>query len=319
MPPVPGTPLPPTEVAAPAQMPPVPGTPLPPTEVAAPAPMPVATPVAVVGGVSIGMAELEAALKQTDPMTIQPSERQQAQNRARALGTLIDDVLMRKFLEANTKPVDLAAVQHRLTEMETDLRTQDKSLGEFCQETRKTLDQVKADIADHLRWSKFEAEKLTDARLNQFYNENKDFFDGVTVRASHIVIRVPASATEAEKAAAREKLKGLRKQLQDDPKLEFDEVAKSQPDKGGDLGSISRRRFDEQFSRAAFALPQGQVSDIVQTEFGMHLIKVTDRRPGKTTEFAKLRGAVREFCAQDLRQKILAEQRKTVEVKMNLP
>lgn len=305
-----------------AQMPPVPpvqGTPPPPAEVAAPAPLPVEAPVAVVGGVSIGMADLESALKQTDPMTMQQSERQLAQHRARALGTLIDGVLMRKFLEANTKPVDLAAVQRRLTEMETDLRKQDKSLEEFCQETRKTVDQVKAEIAEQLRWSAFESAQLTDVKLNQFYNENKDFFDGVTVRASHIVVRVPAGAPEAEKAAARQKLKGLRKQLQDDPKLDFDEVAKSLPDKGGDLGPIQRRWFDEQFSRAAFALPQDQVSDVVQTEFGMHLIKVTHRQPGKATDFAKLRETVREFCAQDLRRKILAEQRKTVELQVNLP
>ena len=265
------------------------------------------------------MADLESALKQTDPMTVPMSERQRSQQRARALGTLIDGVLMRKFLEANTKPVDLASVQRRLTDMESDLRKQDKSLEEFCQETRKTVDQVKAEIAEQLRWSAFESAQLTDAKLSQFYNEHKDYFDGVTVRASHIVVRVPAGAPDAEKAAAREKLKALRKQLQDDPKLDFDEVAKSLPDKGGDLGPIQRRWFDEQFSRAAFALPQDQVSDVVQTEFGMHLIKVTQRQPGKATEFAKMRESVREFCAQDLRRKILAEQRKAVELKVNLP
>ena len=319
-----------------AQIPPVPpmppagATPPPPAElpplgpnlvevVAAPASVPVEAPVAVVGGVSIGMADLESALKQTDPMTVPMSERQRAQQRARALGTLIDGVLMRQFLDANTKPVDLAAVQSRLTAMEADLDKQNKSLAEFCQETRKTVDQVKADIAEQLRWSAFESAQLTDAKLVQFYDENKGFFDGVTVRASHIVVRVPARATDAEKQAAREKLKALRKQLQDDPKLDFDEVAKSLPDKGGDLGPISRKWFDEQFSRAAFALPQGAVSDVVQTDFGMHLIKVTERRPGKATESAKIRRAVRECCAQDLRQKILAELRKTVELKVNLP
>ena len=112
---------------------------------------------------------------------------------------------------------------------------------------------------------------------------------------------------------------GLRKQLRDDPKLDFDELARSQPDKGGDLESIPRRWFDEQFSRAAFALPPGEVSDIVQTDFGMHLIKVTERKAGKATESERVRRAVREFCAEELRQKILTQQRKTVEVKVNLP
>jgi len=279
---------------------------------------PGAKPVAVVGDVPISVAELEAVLKQSDPVPVPLTERRQTQNRVRALGMLIDGMLMRKFLEANTKPVDAAEVQRRLAEMEEDLRKQDKSLGEFCQETRKTIEQVRADIADHLRWSAYEASQLTDVKLIQFYNENKDFFDGVTVRASHIVVRIPATATQTEKDAAREKLEGLRKQLQTDPKIDFDELARSQPDKGGDLGSIPRKWFDEKFSRAAFALPKGQVSEIVQTDFGLHLIKVTDRQPGKASEYAKIREAVREFCAQELRQSVLAEQRKKVEVKVDL-
>ena len=203
--------------------------------------------------------------------------------------------------------------------MEAGLKQQDKSLAEFCQETNKSIDQLRADIADHVRWSAYVSTQLTDAKLMQSYKNNKDFFDGVTVRASHIVIRIPAGATRAEKDKARATLEGLRNQLLSDPKFDFDEVAKKQPDKGGDLGEIHRRWFDEQFSRAAFALPKGQISEVVQTDFGLHLIKVTDRKPGKASEYTKLREAVREFCEQDMRQGILAQQRKAVKVEVNLP
>ena len=143
----------------------------------------------------------------------------------------------------------------------------------------------------------------------------------MTVRASHIVIRIPSKATQADMDKARATLDGLRKQLLADPKLDFDELALKQPDKGGDLGWIPRKWFDEQFSRAAFALPKGQVSEIVQTDFGLHLIKVTDRKPGTATEFAKIREAVREVCSEDLRQDILAKQRKlpTMKIVVNLP
>ena len=280
-----------------------------------------AKPVAIVGDVPISAAELEAVLKMSDPVPVHLSERQQTQNRMRALSMLIDGILMRKFLEANTQPVAPAEVQRRLSEMELGLRKQDKSLAEFCQETNKTPEQLKADIADHLRWSAYASAQLTDAKLMQFYTDNKDFFDGVTVQASHIVIRIPASAKPSEKDEARKKLEGLQKQLKDDPKIDFDELAKKQPDKGGDLGWIPRKWFDEQFSRAAFSLPKGEVSGVVQTDFGLHLIKVTDRKPGKPSDYAKLREAVREFCAEDMRQTILAQQRKspTMKVEVNLP
>ncbi len=322
-----------------AQTPPVPTEPVLPTEPAAspaklapfdevfikkqlllePALAPAGKSVAVVGEVPISLAELKSVLDQSDPMPVHQSERHQRQNQMRALSMLIDRILMRKFLEANTQPVAPAEVQRRLAEMEAGLKHQDKSLAEFCQETNKSIDQLKADIADHVRWSAYVSTQLTDGKLMQFYTDNKDFFEGVTVQASHIVIRIPASATQAEKDKARATLEGLRNQLLSDPKLDFDELAKRQPDKGGDLGEIHRRWFDEQFSRAAFALQKGEISEVVQTDFGLHLIKVTDRKQGKASEYTKLREAVREFCEQDLRQAILAQQRKAVKVEVNLP
>ena len=290
-----------------------------PTAPAEPVPTLAAKPVAMVGDVAISFAELKSILDQSDPVPVPLSERQQTQNQMRALGMLIDGILMRKFLDANTQPIAPAEIQRRLAEMEAGLRKQDKSLAEFCQETNKTLDQLKADIADQLRWSAYLSTKLTDVKLRQSYTDNKDFFDGVTVRVSHIVIRIPTGAIQADKDKARATLMGLRNQLVSDPKSDFDEVAKNQPDKGGDLGVIPRKWFDEKFSRAAFSLPKGEISEVVQTDFGLHLIKVTDRQPGKASDYTKVREAVREFCAQDERQTIIAQQRKVVEVKYNLP
>ena len=315
LPPVPPEPVPPTaptEPVLPMLAPIAPAEPV-------PTPTSAAKPVAVVGGVPISRAELKAALEQSDPVPVHPSERQEAQHQMRALRILIDGILMRKFLEANTQPIAPAEIQRRVAAMEAGLREQDKNLAEFCQETGKTLDQLKADIADQLRWGAYLSTRLTDVMLMQCYADNKDFFDGVTVRVSHIVIRIPVGATQRDKDTARAALLGLRNQLLSDPKLDFDEVAKNQPDKGGDLGVIHRRWFDEQFSRAAFALPKGQISEVMQTDFGLHLIKVTDRKPGKASEYTKVREAVREFCAQDQRQTILAQQRKMVEVKYDLP
>src|SRR5262249_50312963 len=90
---------------------------------------------------------------------------------------------------------------------------------------------------------------------------------------------------------------------------------------GGDLGFFLRKGdFDEAFLRAAFALPVGQVSDVVQTDYGLHLIQVTERKPGKETKFADLKEAAREFCAEELRQQILAQERKAAPIsEIHLP
>jgi parvulin-like peptidyl-prolyl isomerase len=282
-----------------------------------PGPTPTSTPkpVATVNGVAISAAELESLLKAAGPVAVHPPEAQRRQRQMEALGMLIDNVLLRHFLDKETRPVAVEEVNRRIEEMQAGLKKQGKSLDEFCQDTNQTMEQLRGNIADHLRWTAYLNGRLTEQAVEAYYKENKDFFDEVTIRVSHIVIRLTASATDADRTKAREALAKVRQQILSDPKADFDELAKvyshdPQAKKGADLGWIPRKWFDEAFSRAAFALPVGQVSDIVQTDFGMHLIKVTDRKPGKSSDFAKIKEAVREVCSEDMRQEILSRLRK---------
>src|SRR5262249_2569238 len=139
-----------------------------------------------------------------------------------------------------------------------------------------------------------------------------------------IVLRVPAGVPEAEKAAVRAKLTEIRNLIVSG-KLDFAAAAKAYSqdpaaERGGDLGFFPRKwAYDEAFLKAAFALAPGQVSEIVPTEYGLHLIKVLERQPGKLSEYAKIKEAVREFCTEDLRQQLLAKERKAAKIEINLP
>src|SRR5262249_52526725 len=91
-------------------------------------------------------------------------------------------------------------------------------------------------------------------------------------------------------------------------------------ERGGDIGLFMRKfMVDEALARTAFALAVGQVSDVVQTEHGLHLIKVTERQPGQPTDFGKEKEKIRACCAEELRQAVLAEMRKTTKVEISLP
>jgi peptidyl-prolyl cis-trans isomerase C len=282
------------------------------------------TPVALVNGEVITLGELEAVLKLSGPTPVQLPEEQQRHHRMEALGMLIDEVLMRQFLTKNAPPVPEAEVGKRVAELEAGLKRQGKSLQELCREINKTEAQVRADIAHGIQWANYSRARVTEADARKYYDEYRDFFDKVTVRASHIVLRVPAGTPEAERAQARAKLTELRAQLVAG-KLDFAEAAKAHSQdpsaqKGGDLGWFPRLWvFDDAFARPAFALQVGQISDVVQTDYGLHLIKVTDRKPGQPSEYDKIKDAVREFCTEDLHQQILAQQRKTSDIKINLP
>ena len=72
-------------------------------------------------------------------------------------------------------------------------------------------------------------------------------------------------------------------------------------------------------ARPAFALQIGQVSEVIRTDYGLHLIKVTDRKPGQASEYDKIKEAVREFCIEDLHQQLLVQQRKAAKIDINLP
>src|SRR5262249_58132443 len=139
-----------------------------------------------------------------------------------------------------------------------------------------------------------------------YYNDFKDFFDGVTVKASHIVLRVPPTAPAPDVQAARQKLTDLRTQITGG-KLDFGEAAKknsqcpSAPG-GGDIGYFPRKWVvDEPFAKAAFALKVGDISDVVQTDYGLHLVKVTDRKPGQPSDYEKIKDKGREIYVEKMR------------------
>src|SRR5207253_8677424 len=134
---------------------------------------------------------------------------------------------------------------------------------------------------------------------------NKVLFDKVFVRASHILVKIGPTAPAAEKQNARAKLETVRQEIVAG-KLDFAEAAKKysdcpSKDKGGDIGPFPYKFVVvEPFAKAAFAMKKGDVSDIVATDFGLHLIKVTDRTQNETTSFESVKESVRDVMAQDM-------------------
>jgi peptidyl-prolyl cis-trans isomerase C len=89
---------------------------------------------------------------------------------------------------------------------------------------------------------------------------------------------------------------------------------------GGNLGLIPRKyALEEPLSSVAFKLTPGQISDVIETEFGIHILRVNERKEGKPSEFAKIKDDVREFCNEEFFQDTLARQRKTAKIEVFLP
>ncbi len=144
--------------------------------------------------------------------------------------------------------------------------------------------------------------KPTDAEMQAFYREHVEdrFTDPDEVHARHILIRVDPGADDAAKSKARAEAEDVLKQVRAGG--DFAALAKEHSKdpgsaaKGGDLGFFPRGRMVPAFDAAAFALEPGQVSDVVETPFGFHIIKVEEKKPGGVRPF----DAVREQIEKEL-------------------
>lgn len=286
---------------------------------AAPAPKPVA----VVDGHMITQADVDELLR-ARPSAVPIPAAQRRQMQMEAITMMVDDLLLQKFLREKGPRVDPAEVARQMGDLEQGLKKQGKTLADFLKETGQTEAEVRDAQMLMLQWAAYLRVRITDPELKRCFDENREFFDDARVRASHIVLRLPAGTPDAERQAARNRLLALRQEIVTG-RIDFAQAAmkhsqcRSAP-QGGDIGTFPRKFVvDEAFAKAAFALAIGQVSDVVQTEQGLHLIKVTERTPGQPADFTKVRDDVRGLCAEELRQTVLAEMRRTTRVDINLP
>jgi parvulin-like peptidyl-prolyl isomerase len=288
-----------------------------------------AKPVAVVNGEPVRAAEVEAILKHQPPSPTPLTEAQRRQNQKAAVELLVDDLIMKQFLSRQFagKPgfaPNSPEVNKQFAEFVGSLKQQKQTLAQFLQETGQTEDQVRAEIVTKLQWKAYVTANLREADLQKYYEVNKPFFDKVLVHASHILVRMPADAKPADRQAGRQKLTALRQDILAG-KIDFAEAAKKYSDcpskvNGGDIGFFPRKfHVLEPFAQAAFALPVGQVSDVVETEYGLHLIKVLERSPGEPSTYDKVKEAVQSVCATELWDAILTREHRTAKVQINLP
>lgn len=169
--------------------------------------------------------------------------------------------------------------------------------------------------------------KIADKEVKAYYEANKDEFAvPEQIHARHILIKVEPDADDAKKAEALKKIKMVQEKLKKG--ADFVELANKYSEgpsskTGGDLGYFSRGQMVEAFDNAAFALKPGKVSDIVETRFGYHLIKVEDRKPKKQKSFEEMKDRIQEELK---RQQVIQQLNPYIDslkqkypVEMNLP
>lgn len=170
----------------------------------------------------------------------------------------------------------------------------DKEVSDRMEDLRKRL------IVETYLKKKVEKEaQISDQEMKKFYDENKDKFKaGDQVKASHILVK-----TEKEASDILAQLKGGAK---------FEDLAKkfstdSTASKGGDLGWFPKGAMVPEFDKVAFSLKEGEMSGIVKTQFGFHIIKVTGKRPAGITPFEEVKEQIKSNLLPAKQQEIFTK------------
>jgi peptidyl-prolyl cis-trans isomerase C len=144
---------------------------------------------------------------------------------------------------------------------------------------------------------------VTDEESKKYYNSNLNLFKHPEqVKASQIWIKVPPDANESKKIQARKKIEMVQKKIRKGE--DFGQLAKAYSEgpnarREGELGYFRRGQMAKPIEDAAFALNIGEVSGIVETRFGYHLIKVTDKKPGGITPYKEVRPMIEQHLKKE--------------------
>ncbi len=229
-----------------------------------------------------------------------------------AIETLINTHLINQYLASQKIAVPEEKVDQAIDTLKKQLAQNGNDLASEILRTGISMADVRKEFASRIRWIEFLNANATDDELKKFAASHKDLFNGTQVKASHILLKVEPNSTPAQKEAVRQKLVALKQEIESG-KTTFTAAANKHSEDpgnesgaGGDVGYFSLNSgFVEEFANPAFALKKGQLSDVVETPYGYHLILVTDRKEGTPLDFEQNKPLVKQLYAADLQKKVL--------------
>ena len=287
-------------------------------------------PVARVNGVAIAAVELRRAEK-----VMLRGQEVPAEQRAALDKQAVEQLVSAELLYQAAEKMELKDLDKQIDAKVAEGRKNFKNEQEF-KNAIKDLEMDEKDLREYTRRDLLislfvettfvSKTSVPETEIRAFYDKNPDKFKrDETVKASHILIGVDDKASPDDKKKAREKADKLRKELAGG--ADFAALAKGNStcpssQQGGDLGFFGKGQMVPQFEKAAFALKPGEISDVVETQFGYHIIKLTDKKPAEITDYKDVKGKIEEFLKgqkiNEAIQKYLADVKKTARIEIYL-
>ena len=239
---------------------------------------------------------------------------------------LTKKVLLKQFVDNKDISVSNEKVKEELEKIKFFLQNnpsnKDKPLEEILETQGSSLSELEEEITRALALSKYLETSVTDADKKSYFDANKDAFNGARVKASHILIDTRNMQTDTEKEEAKKMIEIVKMEI--DKGADFAEMAKKysncpSAEKGGDIGFFQRKgSIVEEFAIVAFAMEVGEISEPVKTQFGYHIIKVTEKEEGKEVSYEDVSDMVDFVYMQIKTEDLLKDLYDKAEIEMML-
>ncbi len=236
--------------------------------------------------------------------------------------TVLDDMINLELLYQSSESSEFAATQEEVEKEFTNLKSQfptEQAFQEQLASESMSPDELKNILKKDLSVQKLVENKLagrvviSDEDMRRFYDDNQDQMrQPEQLQLRHILIRVGKDATPEAKAEARAKIESLREQVVTGG-ADFAELAKANSedpgsrDQGGEM-TVRRGQTVEPFEKAAFQLKPLEVSPVVETQFGFHIIQLTEATPAQVIPYDEVSGRIQDHLRQQgVRQEVESE------------
>jgi parvulin-like peptidyl-prolyl isomerase len=227
---------------------------------------------------------------------------------AQVLEEIVDRRLVLAYAQRTNSAPAAEEVDRELAQWKARLASQHPSLADYLHAQSMDESDLRRQVMWNLVWGKFVARYVTHERVEAYFQAHHREFDGSQLSVSHILLRPPKGSGPAAMEDLVRRATAIRQEIVAG-KTSFGEAARKYSNgpsakDGGELGYVPRHGvMDEAFSRAAFALEAGQVSQPVRTPFGVHLIRGNHIRPG-SKQVADVRQEVEDALARELLEKL---------------
>ena len=214
---------------------------------------------------------------------------------------LVTDLEIQQEYRKQNEKAKIKFIELRYTDFTSKVEIDDAELNDFFQENTldyKTNDKVNISFVKIDPKQLEDTIKVSDAEVASHYRAHReeDYFEPEKVKARHILVKVDSAASEEDKAKAKAHAEEILEEAKK-PDADFPDLAEKYPKepfevKHEDLGFFERGKMVRPFEEAAFALDPGAVSDVVETVFGYHIIKVEDKKAPQTKLLAEVKDEI---------------------------